>query len=168
MHWNPGLRRPSTASLRRSTKSPASPAEATVDGSSYYVHLLALSISALISISVPVEAQSPAPLGGAVVDRAGSAIPGARVTVTTTDGIVAQVTTTDGTGAFSLRGLEPGTYTVLIELNLFEPSSQTVTVPASGSATPLRFVLDAGGFAETVVVTARRAETRARGNPAEG
>ena len=60
------------------------------------------------------------------MDRAGSAIPGARVTITTTDGIVAQVTTTDGAGAFSLRGLEPGTYTVLIELNLFEPSSQTV------------------------------------------
>ena len=33
-------------------------------------------------------------------------------------------------------------------------------MPASGSATPLRVVLDAGGFAETVVVTARRAETR--------
>ena len=121
--------------------------------------LLALSISALISNSVPLEAQSPAPLGGAVVDRAGSAIPGARVTVTTTAGIVAQVTTTDATGAFSLRGIEPGTYTVVIELNLFEPSSQTVTGPTSGPATPLRFVLDAGGFAETVVVTARRAET---------
>lgn len=114
----------------------------------------------LMITSVAASEQSLAPLSGFVVDRAGSPIPGARVTVSTTTGNVSQMTTTDGAGAFSLRGIEPGTYTVLIALNLFEPSSQTVTVPVSGAATPLRVVLEAGGFAETVVVTARRAETR--------
>lgn len=114
----------------------------------------------LMITSVAASEQSLAPLSGFVVDRVGSPIPGARVTVSTTTGNVSQMTTTDGAGAFSLRGIEPGTYTVRIELNLFEPSSQTVTVPVSGAATPLRVVLEAGGFAETVVVTARRAETR--------
>jgi vitamin B12 transporter len=115
---------------------------------------------ALILTSVPIRAQAPAPLTGVVVDDDGSAIPGARVTVTTAAGVLAQMATTDRAGGFSVRGLEAGTYIVLIELNLFEPATLTVTVPAAESTSALRVVLEAGGFAETVVVTARRAETR--------
>lgn len=92
-------------------------------------------------------------------------IPGARVTASDTNGAVVQTTTTDTAGAFSLRGLVSGTYSVLVEMNLFSPRSEMVTVPSSGSSAPVRVVLKAGGFTETVVVTARRAETRLAETP---
>ncbi|MBM3818776.1 MAG: TonB-dependent receptor [Acidimicrobiia bacterium] len=105
-------------------------------------------------------AQSVPVLMGVVVDDAGSAIVGARVTVTSSPAAGAQIVITDHAGAFTVRGLEPGTYSVLVERDLFSPVTELATVPAAGSATPLRIVLTAGGFADTVVVTARRSETR--------
>ena len=56
---------------------------------------------------------------GVVVDEVGGAIAGARVTVSDASGAVVQTTTSDAAGAFSLRGLAPGTYSVLVEMNLF-------------------------------------------------
>ncbi|MBI4885746.1 MAG: TonB-dependent receptor [Acidobacteria bacterium] len=119
----------------------------------------------LLAVLVPVlgrdaAAQGPVLLTGVVVDGAGSVISGARITVTDSAGAVAQTMASDNAGAFTVRGLEPGTYAVLVEMNLFSPQTAAVTVSAAGSAAPLRVVLTAGGFAETVVVTARRTETR--------
>jgi len=105
-------------------------------------------------------AQAQVPLTGVVVDESGSVIPGARVTIAGADGAVAQTQITDGAGAFAVRGLAPGSYDVLIEMNRFVPATERVVVPSSGLSEGLRIVLKAGGFAETVVVTARRAETR--------
>jgi vitamin B12 transporter len=110
-----------------------------------------------------------AALTGVVVDAAGAVIPGARVTATATAadaaGAIVRTTTTDGSGAYALRGLDPGTYSILVEMPLFSPRTVTVTVPASGTAAPVRTVLDAAGFGEDVVVTARRAETRISETP---
>jgi vitamin B12 transporter len=102
---------------------------------------------------------------GIVVDESGGAIAGARVTVSDGSGVVIQTATSDAAGAFSLPGLPAGTYAVHVEINLFAPVTLPVTVPASGSVTPLRAVLEAGGFAEHVVVTARRVETRVAETP---
>ena len=102
---------------------------------------------------------------GVVVDEAGAAVAGARVTVRDGNGAVVQTVASDQAGTFSLRGLLPGTYSVLVEMSLFSPVTQRVTVPASGSVTALRAVLKAGGFAESVVVTARRVETRIAETP---
>ena len=41
-------------------------------------------------------------------------------------GAVVQTTTSDAAGAFSLRGLAPGTYSVLVEMNLFAPVTERV------------------------------------------
>jgi len=116
----------------------------------------------LFVLAAPVaSAQTTAPaVTGVVVDDVGSVIAGARVTVTTSAGTVARTATTDGAGTFVIGGLQAGTYAVLVEMHLFVPATETVTVVAEQSPRPLRMVLKAGGFAETVVVTARRAETR--------
>ena len=115
----------------------------------------------------PASAQSRSSLvvPGIVVDESGGAIAGARVTVSDASGVVIQTATSDAAGAFSLPGLPAGTYAVHVEINLFAPVTLPVTVPASGSVTPLRAVLEAGGFAEHVVVTARRVETRVAETP---
>lgn len=127
--------------------------------------VLFLLISSLFVPAVSAQSRGVLSVPGVVVDEVGGAIAGARVTVSDASGAIVQTTTSDAAGAFSLNGLVPGTYSVLIEMNLFSPVAQPVTVPASGSATRLRAVLKAGGFAESVVVTARRVETRVAETP---
>ncbi len=102
---------------------------------------------------------------GIVLDEIGAAVAGARVTVSDEVGAVIQTTSSDAAGTFSLRDLAPGTYSMLVEMHRFLPTAQSVTVTASGSVSPLRAVLKAGGFAESIVVTARRVETRMAETP---
>jgi len=116
----------------------------------------------LLGLATPVaQAQTPSRVvTGVVVDGEGKVLTGARVTVTNSTGTVARTTTTDGAGEFVIGGLRPGTYAFVVEMHLFSPSTETVTVGSAESPSPLRIVLEAGGFAETVVVTASRSETR--------
>jgi vitamin B12 transporter len=119
----------------------------------------------LLAPVAPAHAQRAVSVPGVVVDEAAATIAGARVTVSDNHGAIVQTTTSDAAGAFSLHGLVPGTYSVLIEMNLFSPATERLTVPHSGSVGPLQAVLKAGGFAESVVVTGRRVETRLAETP---
>jgi vitamin B12 transporter len=92
-------------------------------------------------------------------------LPGARVTVADEAGRIVLASTTNGQGAFAVERLDPGVYTASIELSLFVTATERVTVPSTGSAPMLRTVLRAGGFAEHVVVTGRRVETRITETP---
>ena len=86
---------------------------------------------------VGAQGQATPQVTGVVVDEAGSVIPGARVTLTNTTGAVAQTTTTDGGGQFTVRGLEPGTYSVLVEVPLFSPLTESITIsPAESPMLP--------------------------------
>jgi vitamin B12 transporter len=127
--------------------------------------VLFLLLSCLQTSTASAQGRIAIALPGVVVDESGGAIAGARVTVSGADGALIETTSSDAAGAFALRDLAPGSYTVRIEMNLFAPATQRVTVPASGSAGPLRVVLEAGGFAESLVVTARRVETRLAETP---
>jgi hypothetical protein len=129
--------------------------------------VLFLLIFWLIVPATAAQTPNTLSLPGVVVDEVGGAIVGARVTTRDANGAVVQTTRADAAGAFSLSGLVPGTYSVLVEMNLFSPITLRVTVPDSGSVSALRAVLKAGGFAESVVVTARRVETRLSGDTSE-
>jgi vitamin B12 transporter len=122
-------------------------------------------VLALCALFVARTSAQVASITGVVVDEAGSVIPGARVSTTDAKGTVVQSTITDSSGAFTLRGFAPGSYVVLIEMPLFSPHTIPVTISGSETPAPLRTVLRAAGFAETVVVTARRAETRLAETP---
>ena len=61
--------------------------------------------------------QGPA-LSGIVVDEAGAALPGARVTIADGSGRIVHVSTTNGEGRFAVDCLDPGAYTAVIELAL--------------------------------------------------
>jgi vitamin B12 transporter len=131
------------------------------------LHRFARTLLLLSSFSLsPASSQAAnGPLNGVVVDEAGAAVVGARVSAINADGAVVHTTTSDGAGAFSLRSLAPGLHTILVEMHLFAPGAEDVTVPESGAPTDLRVILHAGGFAETVVVTGRRIETRLTETP---
>lgn len=119
------------------------------------LYLLAL----LILLTTPATAQAVGPITGVVVDDTGAVIARARITVSDSRHTVSQPTITDATGTFNVAGLPPGTYSVLVEIPPFAPLTNTVVVPVSGSPAPLRIILKMPGFAENVIVTARRAET---------
>lgn len=89
-------------------------------------------------------------------------MPGARVTISDVKGRIVRVTTADEAGLFVAEKLNPGEYVVAAELPLFVTAGLPVRVPSSA---PLRLVLQAGGFAENVVVTGRRVETRLSETP---
>jgi vitamin B12 transporter len=141
---------------------PASPSQSAASLAEAPSMVRALFI-VVLSVFLPVPnaaAQSPSLVTGTVVDREGAAIAGARVSVVDSSGASERTATTDAAGRFLIRGLAPGTHTVLVEMNLFAPASDTITVPPSGSPDAMRVVLEAGGFTETVVITARRTESR--------
>ena len=75
-------------------------------------------------------------ISGTIVDQVSGAVSGARVTASDARGATVQTTKSDAAGVFSLRGLAPGTYSVLIEMNLFAPVAETVTVKADPSPPP--------------------------------
>jgi vitamin B12 transporter len=126
---------------------------------------LFLFTSFLLLSVVPVCAQGTTSVSGSVVDQAGAAIAGARITVSTARGAVAQTAVSDASGAFTLSSLATGTYTVAVENDLFTSITQALIVPGAGSVAPLHVVLPAGGYAESVVVTGRRVETRLSETP---
>lgn len=129
--------------------------------------LLFLSLILALAGSAPsaAYAQARGQIVGVVTDEGGGVVPGARITVTDAKGVVVHTRTSDTTGRFAIPGVAPGTYDVFVQLRGFAPRVERVTVAASAPAPPLQLVLQAAGFAEAVVVTAQRIESRISETP---
>jgi hypothetical protein len=110
-----------------------------------------LLVCAGLWVARPFAAQDGAALSGTVVDLQGAALPGATVTVKGPRPPDVSVVTNEQ-GVFRVLALQPGTYTVRIELTGFKVEEATVTV-VSGRTTTLAVVLHVGALAETVTVT---------------
>ena len=84
----------------------------------------------LVALAAPVAAQlRETELHGVVRDATGAGVVGAAVTLT--DGRQPQrTTTTDATGAYAFRSLEPGRYALVVQLKGFAPASQQIELPA--------------------------------------
>lgn len=109
----------------------------------------------LMGVSGRVSAQGlqTGILSGLVTDSQRLAVPGAVVTVTAPVLQGTRSVTTDGIGAYIIRGLPPGTYTVRVQLSGMRDVEETVAVPLGGVA-ELHAVLQPAAFQETVRVTA--------------
>jgi hypothetical protein len=90
-----------------------------------------------------------------VFDQGKAVVPGATVTATNeaTNQIRTSITGTDG--RFNIPTLVPGTYTVKVELQGFETTTQTGLVVSVGQELTLNLTLRLAGVAETVNVTAQ-------------
>lgn len=125
--------------------------------------LLSAALFSLLSFTLAAPAayaqQAPS-VSGTVVDEVGAPLPGARVTIGDAVGRTLTFTVTNGDGAFSLKAPAPGEYSLTIELSSFVSVTQRVAVTSDGTREPVRVVLRAGGFSESVVVTGRRVEAR--------
>ena len=81
-----------------------------------------LGIALLAGACGAASAQSTV-LRGDVTDPSGAVIPGATMSLTTTDGHTVATATSDASGVFSVSNLAPGTYIVLANAKGFAPSA---------------------------------------------
>ncbi len=79
-----------------------------------------LGIALLAGACGAASAQSTV-LRGDVTDPSGAVIPGATISLTTTDGHTVATATSDASGVFSVSNLAPGTYIVLANAKGFAP-----------------------------------------------
>src|SRR5713101_6062007 len=96
-------------------------------------------------------------LDGSVSDSSGGRIPGAKVTVREIATNRIRAISTDPEGAFHISELPPGTYEVSVSQAGFTPYRHTGVTLQLGSTVHLDVVLQSGGVASEVTVTAQPA-----------
>ena len=90
----------------------------------------AIIVSILLVCSGALLAQSPTGrLHGQITDPTGAVIPGASITVKNSSGLVVSATS-DGVGAYDVKNLAPGKYTVSVTAKGFAPAAQEVEIAA--------------------------------------
>ena len=110
------------------------------------------SLLLLLCARQPLQAQSQ-PVTGTVVDPAGAVVPGATVTITDLNkGQVVKTTTTDASGRFSELNIQPGRYSVSIEVAGFKKSTVSFDVDVDRQVTLGNIALTVGNVTETVSV----------------
>src|SRR5262249_38487384 len=117
-------------------------------------------LSAILFILVPaardVAAQDTGTLSATVVDASGQVLPGATVTLTNEATGASRAMVTSERGEFTFRAVQPGSYTVAVELAGFRRyERQHNVVNASGQLSLGEVKLDIGALAEAVTVTAQ-------------
>ncbi len=117
--------------------------------------LACLGLVALLHLTAAaaVHAQTgTAALVGDVVDSQKQVIPGATVTLTHVATTASQVTTTDERGAFRLANVQPGLYTLRVELTGFKTKIVEQVSLQVDSVRRETVILEVGGITETVSV----------------
>src|SRR5215467_1229609 len=117
----------------------------------------ALAIFILIACSSALFAQAPTGhLRGQIVDQTGAVIPGAAVTVKNSSGLVVSATS-DGAGAYDVKNLAPGKYTVSVTAKGFAPTAKEVEI-AAGQTKKLDLPLQIATKEEDVLVESEAAK----------
>ena len=135
-------------------------------------------ISALLFVLVPFAGVASAQerggnIAGTVVDSSGGVVPGVSVTATNDENKRVLSTVTNGEGAFVLRDVEPGRYTIKLDLQGFGSVQTPNVIVLLGATAPLNSKLSPAGVQAEVVVVAQattidtQATTRQRNIPAE-
>jgi outer membrane receptor protein involved in Fe transport len=96
-------------------------------------------------------------IAGTVTDDSGAAIPGATVTVVNQGTGLEVSGVTNETGAFAIRNLQPGTYTVKASLQGFKEYVQTGLPVNQNDTSNVQAKLEIGALTESVTVTTEAA-----------
>jgi len=106
--------------------------------------ILVLLLGATVSVSAPclwAQGETTSAIVGQVTDPSGAAVPGAIVTITSRDTGLTRTINTDGEGRFSFPQLRPGTYSVRVEAQGFEPQENQGVFSGLGEKQAVDFVL---------------------------
>ena len=131
---------------------------------------LAVSLLATLTIAAVLPPDSSAQMtrggiSGTVRDTTGAIVPGATVVVTNVATNAVQTTVSDANGFYRVGALEPGTYTVVVELAGFGTVEQRNVLVRSALDAPLDITLSPARVGETVNVTAEAATVLNKSNP---
>ena len=107
-----------------------------------------------VFFAVAAHAQFKASIQGTVMDPQGTAVPGAKVTVTNEDTGIARDTVTSDQGFYRISELPPGKYTVSVEGAGFKTSVSKGVVVEAEQPRGLDITLAVGNIQDSVTVTA--------------
>jgi len=117
-----------------------------------------LATSLLLCVSTFAQSTTDGAIGGTVYDGNGAVVPNATVTVHNNGTNAEQRVTTDPSGYYRVRQLQPATYTVSVNSTGFAPYRAENVIVQVGSLTDVSPRLGIAGAAETVSVTAETPE----------
>ena len=122
-------------------------------GSSLRKALLAL---LAVGIATTASAQSAGSLRGTVADKTGAVVPGASVTLTNEATKFTRTGVSDAKGQYVFASVDPGNYTLRVELSGFKANSITGVRISTNDTASVDVGLEVGAQTETVNVTASR------------
>jgi len=118
-----------------------------------------LSVLALVFLSgqaVYSQTQAiTATLNGTVMDSAGQAVTGAKVTLTSAERGISRASSTGSTGLYSFTLLPPGAYTLVVEVPGFKLYRQDGITLEAGQTAEQNVKLSVGAVTETIEVTSQ-------------
>ncbi len=126
-------------------------------GKLFPVKAKAVQIACFAIAALPFSARGQSYLGsiqGEVTDLTGAKVPGAVITVENSETHFKTSATVNGSGAYTLAGLNPGTYTVTIIAQGFQKVAKTNVLLTAGQLQQIDFPLSAGGAVEVIEVSA--------------
>src|SRR5438132_3380993 len=111
-------------------------------------------VALLLLLRAPVMAQgeTTGAIVGSVTDPAGAAIPGATVTVTSSDNGMKRSVKTDDSGRFTFPQLKPGIYSVKVEADRFEAQQNNTVSAGLGQKQTVDFKLNIASASESILV----------------
>ena len=99
-----------------------------------------------------VQAQVLSSITGTVTDSTGAVVPNAKITITNIATNVVNHGVSNSAGTYTVTDLNPGTYTVQVELAGFQSSSHTGVGVEVGKASTVDVILQAGNVSQTIEV----------------
>jgi len=108
---------------------------------------------AMLCTALAAKAQDTGYISGTVTDKSGSAVAGADVVISSTNGSATHTTTTNGDGAYVVSGLAGGTYDLVVSAKGFQKYTAQGVVLDVARKIRVDVVLTVGAITEEVVVT---------------
>ncbi len=107
-----------------------------------------------VALRVPLRAQgeTTSAIAGSISDPSGAAIPGATVTVISSENGMKRSVRTDDAGRFSFPQLKPGTYSVKAEADRFEARQNNAVSAGLGQKQTVDFQLKIASSSQSVLV----------------
>jgi len=115
--------------------------------------VLVFSVLCVIA-AIPAAGQQRGSISGRILDSAGLVLPGATVTITEQNTGFTRTVVAAENGAYLAPNLDPGVYTVAVELSGFGSLKRTDLALTAGSAITLDLTMQVAGLQEQVTVTA--------------
>jgi hypothetical protein len=108
---------------------------------------------AILCAAMAAKAQDTGYISGTVTDKSGSAVAGADVVVSSTNGSATHITTTNGDGAYVVAGLAGETYDLVVTAKGFQKYTAHAVVLDVAQKIRVDVQLTVGAITEEVVVT---------------